>query len=287
MATHDREALTLCVPIQHGMLGAAPVFCMPGAGASVTSFIPLATALGSGLPLYGLQPRGLDAPDRPFASVEEAAEIYLPLLKRVVPRGPYRLLGHSFGGWIALELARRLRNFGDPVAPAILVDVDAPCDEGVCRTSRHGAEALMDLVEILEQRIERTLGVSQRDFASLPEDQWIPFLARAMATAGLISLRTEVSAIEAIARVFEANVNTRYRPPSPVHGPAVLVMARDSSSTESRNHRPDPLAAWRVFCPHLRIVTIAGNHMTILAEPHVGDLARIVLNHWRAGTLCD
>jgi thioesterase domain-containing protein len=282
--TQDREALGLCVPIQRGVLGAAPVFCVPGAGANVTSFVPLAAALGGDLPLYGLQPRGLDAGEQPFASVEEAAQTYLPLLKRVAPRGPYRLLGHSFGGWVAFELARRLNALGDPAAPVILVDVDAPCDEDACRASKHGTEALMELVGILEQRIERALGISQQDFAYLPEDQWIPLLARAMAAAGLLSPRTEIGAVEAIARVFETSLNIRYRPPSPMRGPAVLVRAGASSLTESRDHRPDPFVAWRAFCPQLRIVTITGNHMTMLAEPHVGDLAQIVRNYWRAET---
>src|SRR6185312_3959717 len=37
-----------------------PIFCIPGAGASVTSFLPLSAALGTQVATYGLQPRGLD-----------------------------------------------------------------------------------------------------------------------------------------------------------------------------------------------------------------------------------
>ncbi|SRR6266567_4292746 len=37
-----------------------PVFCIPGAGASVTSFVEFVNALGEQWPVYGLQPRGID-----------------------------------------------------------------------------------------------------------------------------------------------------------------------------------------------------------------------------------
>ena len=41
-------------------------------------------------------------------TVAELAARYLRLLKSVQPEGPYNLLGHSFGGLIAFEIARRL-----------------------------------------------------------------------------------------------------------------------------------------------------------------------------------
>lgn len=45
-----------------------PVFCIPGAGASVTS-VEFVNALGEQWPIYGLQPRGIDIAEGilPFA----------------------------------------------------------------------------------------------------------------------------------------------------------------------------------------------------------------------------
>ena len=44
--------------------GAAPLFCLPGAGSGVTDFVDLMSALGPSVPIYGLQPRGIDVPHR-------------------------------------------------------------------------------------------------------------------------------------------------------------------------------------------------------------------------------
>jgi thioesterase domain-containing protein len=253
-----------------------PVFCVPGAGASVTSFLPLAAALGSATPVYGLQARGLDGRGEPFGDVQEAAQTYLPLLKRVAPHGPRRLIGHSFGGWIAFEMARRLECEGEPVAPLVLVDSQAPSSDGVFKTERRGADALATLVEILEQACGRSLQVSRQDFAGLAEADRVPLLARAMAAIGLISSRTNIAVIKAMVCVFEANVNTRYLPASPLRGPATLVRASDPSSVIPREDRVEPLVAWRGFLPRLTAALVPGNHMTMLAAPHVAALAHIV-----------
>jgi thioesterase domain-containing protein len=46
---------------------------------------------------------------------------YLPEIRRVQPRGPYRLGGASFGGVVAFEMARQLRRQGQQVATLFLL----------------------------------------------------------------------------------------------------------------------------------------------------------------------
>lgn len=274
LQSFDFEAL--CVPIQWGGADVPPVFCVPGAGASVTSFVQLAAALGSATPVYGLQPRGLDGMDKPFCDVQEAAQTYLPLLKRAARNGPCRLVGHSFGGWIAFEMAKRLERTRDSAVTLTLVDAQAPSDKGVFRLESRGADALADLVKIIEQGCDRSLRVSRQDFARLPETDRVPLLARAMAAQGLISSRTDIAAVEAMVRVFEANVNTGYLPESPLRGPATLVRASESPSRTPNEDRVDPVVAWRQWLPQLTDSRVPGNHMTMLSKPHVAALAAIV-----------
>ena len=45
------------LPIQTGRKGATPIYCVPGAGANVTSFMPLAAALGDDIAIAGLDRR--------------------------------------------------------------------------------------------------------------------------------------------------------------------------------------------------------------------------------------
>ncbi len=72
--------------------------------------------------VIGIQARGLAGKDRPHATVEAMAAEYLRAVKARQPDGPYNLCGYSFGGLVAFEMARRLRESGDEVALVGLFD---------------------------------------------------------------------------------------------------------------------------------------------------------------------
>ncbi len=66
-------------------------------------------------------------------SVAELAAIHLAAIRRIQPRGPYRLAGYSFGGLVTLEIARRLAAEGQSVEFVFLLDPTRPT--GVAGTS--------------------------------------------------------------------------------------------------------------------------------------------------------
>jgi thioesterase domain-containing protein len=99
-----------------------------------------------------LQARGLDGASEPFVSVEAAAHVYYDAVRDMWPGGPYRILGHSFGGWAAFELAGLLREAGSQVEALFLVDTEAPhdCESVVDQIGRVDAlEQLVDLYNLL------------------------------------------------------------------------------------------------------------------------------------------
>src|SRR5262249_9192661 len=115
------------VVLQSGQSGEEdPLFCIPGAGNSVASFVDLTMCLGTRRPVYGLQPRGLDGTQIPYSLVSAAAETYVRTLEKICPKGRLHLLGHSFGGWVAFDMAQRLLLSGRQIASLILLDSKAP-----------------------------------------------------------------------------------------------------------------------------------------------------------------
>ena len=107
-----------------------PIFCVPGHSGTILCFQELARQLGPEQPLYGLEPRGLDGRFAPQSSVEEIAAAYVEEIRGFQPAGPYCLAGYCFGGLVAYEMARTLREAGQTVAVLALFDADAPAAPG-------------------------------------------------------------------------------------------------------------------------------------------------------------
>ena len=103
-----------------------PLFCIHPAGGTVFTYMHLARALAPDHPVYGLQASGLEAGETLAASIDQMAEDYLAAIRSVRPRGPYHLLGWSFGGLVAHAIAARLRRSGETVELLALLDTGAP-----------------------------------------------------------------------------------------------------------------------------------------------------------------
>ncbi len=103
-----------------------PFFCVHPAGGIVYCFRELARRFGEGRPFYAFQAPGLDGEGEPLTSLEAMAALYLDEVRRVQPEGPYHLGGWSLGGIVAFEMARRLVERGERVATLALLDTMAP-----------------------------------------------------------------------------------------------------------------------------------------------------------------
>jgi arthrofactin-type cyclic lipopeptide synthetase C len=263
------------VTLQGGAAGAAPLFCVPGAGSGVTTFIGLMSALGPSVPVHGLQPRGLDGEAPPHATVQAAAEHCLRALCEACPAGPVHLLGHSFGGWVALEMALRLHQAGRPVASLTILDSEVPDDSEAVVREYGGGEAFLKLVEVLELVAERSLGIGPAEVASRDEAGWLELLHGKMVGLGLLPPRATPEVLTGPLRTFARCLRTAYRPSGVYPGRLRLVLVDDPRMDEAANraHFAEVERGWREWAPGLVFSVGAGNHVTALKPPHVAALA--------------
>nr|APD71849.1 non-ribosomal peptide synthetase 2 [Streptomyces sp.] len=99
----------------------ALLFCIhPGAGIG-WPYSGLLPEL-EGHPVYAVQARGLTEPDALPATITEMAADYVEQIRKVQPVGPYHLLGWSFGGVAAQEMAVQLQEAGEDVELLALMD---------------------------------------------------------------------------------------------------------------------------------------------------------------------
>lgn len=102
--------------------GRPPLFCVHPAAGIAWSYAGLTGPLGGDQPLYGLQARGLDGSRVLPGSIAEMAADYVARIRTVRPRGPYHLLGWSFGGVVAHEMAVQLQRAGEEVGLLAVLD---------------------------------------------------------------------------------------------------------------------------------------------------------------------
>jgi aspartate racemase len=115
-----------------------PIYCVGALDGEIIVFRRLAQEFGLDQPLWGLQPFRLPGPP---STVEQLAAAYIDELEKKGTYRPFCLLGYSFGGLVAVEMARQLQRKG--VAPPIVALIDTGYPAG-CRA-----------IEPWDQRIHR------------------------------------------------------------------------------------------------------------------------------------
>jgi arthrofactin-type cyclic lipopeptide synthetase C len=260
-----RASSAALLTLQTGRAGSAPIFCVPGAGDSVTAFSALGEALGSQVTLHGFQPQGLIDLETPHSSVEAAASCYIQGLVREHPTGAYHLLGHSFGGWVVFEMALQMRAMGRSPASIAMIDTDAP---GQPPREYSRVDALLELLDLFELQASSPLNLQRASFESLSRDAQLPFLHRRLTQAGLLPGWSDIQDLAAVFRVFSTNIRTSYRPRAVCDQPVDFLWV--PAGTEQT---PPSAELWREWAPALRLRRVAGNHATLLDPPHVAALA--------------
>ncbi|HRY70517.1 MAG TPA: amino acid adenylation domain-containing protein, partial [Phycisphaerae bacterium] len=103
-----------------------PLFILPGIGGHPYGFSKFAKLIGEDRPIYGMMAVGLDGSEPPPEQVEVIAARYCREVMAVQPAGPWLVLGYSFGGLVAFEMARQMQERGKSFAFLGMLDAAAP-----------------------------------------------------------------------------------------------------------------------------------------------------------------
>jgi thioesterase domain-containing protein/acyl carrier protein len=238
-----------------------PFFFIHGVGGNVLGFRGLAQLLGPDQPFYGLQAVGLNGKERPLTSVEAMAKHYVKALCRAQPEGSYLLGGLSFGGIVAFEMARQLQEQGREVACVALLDASAH----LCGGNR-------------KRRIQMHLG----NLLSLSLSERLGYLRR-MAKTGKRRIKSRIWKVgyelyrykqdqlpKTLQNVKEINYQAaREYAIGPYPGRVALFRASDRPLL----NRDDDLLGWDQFTAGVDLYRVPGDHLSMINEPHVRQLA--------------
>ncbi|WP_256714764.1 non-ribosomal peptide synthase/polyketide synthase [Mycobacterium colombiense] len=124
-----------------------PLFCVHPAGGVSWPYQVLGNYLGC--PIIGIQQTAANGEAEP-ASIRDMAKNYADRIQGVDPTGPYNLLGWSFGGAVAHEIAIELQRRGCEVARIVLLDSQPRMDSSVSAPNIGEADVLGDVLRICQ-----------------------------------------------------------------------------------------------------------------------------------------
>jgi acetoacetyl-CoA synthetase len=238
VATLDRGAprdqSSQVFPVRPGT--GRPVFLVHGLSGTVMECRSLLAQLKCARPVYGFQARGVDDGLAPQERVADMAARYAQAVREVQPHGPYAVWGFSFGGLVALEIARILAGQGESIEHVGLIDTYVQRDLG---------------------RIAATIDRARRGLRlawNLRPSQWRNYLSGRS--------RPPPHLPPAAQRVHDAMMRAlgAYAPRPFDAGPVVYLRA-----VLPLGGYPDPLPVWRrVAGARLRIVRVPGGHLDLV-----------------------
>lgn len=267
------------VPIQD-QGGRPPLFCIHAAGGNVLFYRDLANELGPQQPVYGLQARGVaNKKETAHDRVEDMAHDYLCEIRELQPNGPYRLCGSSFGGLVAFEAARQLRQSGEDIEILALFDTYAPgyiqensvkvssnrIDKIVGRAKNVGAQlraigTVRDRIHFilgklvkLKMQVKRTFLWKKNDFAAKYN--------KATGKELPIDIRRNHKAIDKALNSYK---------PGLYEGGAILFRATD----QPKDIVFDRALGWEKYVyGEITAIDVAGTHGALTVSPFARDLA--------------
>ncbi len=253
-------------------------------GGNVLCYLPLAEHLPADQPFHALQAAGGDAGTEPVPTVHALAQSYLEAIRRVQPHGPYTLGGWSFGGFVAFEMARLLREAGEEVANLFLLDTVAL---NLGERTRATDDALLGWFFWELLWLERG-GASPLDAIPVELDSLdarFDFIAARAVDLGVLPQGSSGAIVRRLFAVYATNWQSAldYRigvldvDVTLIHATEALphVLAEMHSAAGSQ-HR-DPRNGWGgTTTARLHTVDVSGDHLTIMEEPHVRVVAKTI-----------
>ncbi len=248
-------------------------------GGNVLCYLGLIKHLAVDQPVYALQAVGAEPGATPLRTMGELAASYVAAIRESQPRGPYNVGGWSFGGYVAIEMARQLPE--DELAHLILLDTIALGD------GPHQEVSESDLLtwffaELLWYRHRMDASGMTVGYSGAGPDTLFDSIFHQAIDSGIVPPDSSPRLIRRLYDIFRANyeavLNYRHEPLDrditllkssermPVDAEQVHHIV-GSSFTSSTN-------GWERLAPRsLTVINVAGDHLSMMSEPNIADVA--------------
>lgn len=270
----------------------SPVFCVHPVGGGVIVFKALADNLDTSHPFYAFQAQGLYGDTGPINSIKKMASLYNQSLLSLHKQGPVILSGYSFGGLVAFEMANQLIQAGREVSTLMVFDGAAPVyvDDFISGNwdqlfSMNDGKWLIMVSQLMEKSMKIKLNLSKGKFIGLPPEKQEEKLIASFMKESDFHGENGQNMIRHMLNVNKANYRAMlsYFPDPIPCGITVFKseqkVGNDSILTFYKNYHEEDLGWGRYSREPVDVITVPGDHYSMLNPPHVFALAKKINDH--------
>ncbi len=245
-----------------------PLWLFHPIGGNVFCYVELVRQLDKRRSVRAVQAPGLDREGEAEVTVEAMARRYIDALREHQPEGPYLLGGWCFGGVIAFEIARQLREQGCVVEAVIAIDTRAPVPANV-PSDGDDATLLSWFARDLAVPYGKVLTLEPERLRALPAESMFDAVLEAAHRIGVLPADADRAQLARYFEVYIANAMAlQMYFPQPEEIPVLLVRAQDEPQSWG------PALGWDGLVPtHLTQVDLPGDHNSIVYAPQVSAVA--------------
>jgi thioesterase domain-containing protein len=268
----------------------APLYCVHPISGSAYSYLPLGRLLPAGRQVCGLEAPGYDDAAAPLSSVADLAADYVEFLLSDHGlsdhglsdhglsdhglsdhglsdhgREPVSLLGWSFGGVVAHEMAVRLTRSGVQVPVLIMIDAWQPEDEPM----PVGRALLEWFLSDLMAAAQLDGAETERVLAAVPESGDLYATLRGIEESGSPLADLGGQLLRRRYAVFCAHLRALYEHRPATDYPGRTVFVRSAASPPAHEY-------WRRIIPRFSLRVVPGDHYSIWRPAEVAGLAATV-----------
>jgi thioesterase domain-containing protein len=288
---YKEEAVDTVLELKYG--AERNLFLVHDGDGETLLYANLANRLPDGVAVYAINPRS--TPNVPMAdlSIEGMARVYVEQVRNRQPSGPYFLGGMCAGGVIAFEMANQLVAQGEAVQLVALLDAATPqAQRRTGRIARQRLQRLSDLFAGVDgnaswiTRASTIVGIALTKFANVLRWELTNRLVSWSVRMRFELLRILIARGHAwpskipslsVRQIYE-RAEAKYFPNCITAGNVLVVRATvgEAGDTPYTEIYSDPMLGWEAVAPGLQAVDVEGGHFTMLQEPAVAHLARVL-----------
>lgn len=240
--------------------GGVPLICVHGGGGGIFFVRDIGRHMRPDQSIFALQAEGFEGMPPPYRSVEDMARRYTREITDFGLEGPYLLCGLSFGGLVAIEIARNLQAAGHEIGFLGLLDTKYPrtrkdLDEGIERHTNRMSEMTT------RAKAEYVVGGAWKRIARRPYRRW--------RTKRFVRDGRPIPAKGGLRNSYffslHARASREYQP-AKIDIPLELLSERSMAEEQRRLWQPIASAG-------LNITEVDGDHHSLIREPIVREVA--------------